>query len=335
MSDQCIEKYSVTTKNNERNLLKLENEINLEELFAKESETIDSSARSNQPSKLVKQSEKSKNKRQKKKDKNSTSGKVKRILLKTVLPSVATGAVCFFIGGLIFSKDDTATEKVMTAQTIKSSNPALENANSVKDTQIESLKRQLSELSRLEGSQQILTDNGKDPNNLAFAIDVNTASIKGLDDFFTKVLAISPTANDQELQTIRSDLSPYFTSEASVSKLYTFLSNASAAKELGQKTIKVASPTVTLASSESANRRRYFVIVPFATSSSDKIYNAFYVVEEDKDHKISDIKYAGYSDSAYSKVAHQLFKSEDQVNNEIKSPNDKSSEKSSTTSSSN
>lgn len=314
----------------------MENEINLDELFAKESETIDDSARSKQ-NKLIKTSDKSKQSNvKKKKDKNSASEKAKRVILHSVIPSVVTGALCFFVGGLIFSKDDTATEKVMTAQTIKSSNPALENANSVKDTQIESLKRQLAELTKIEGSQQILTANGKDPNNLAFSIDVNSAAIKGLDDFFTKVLAISPTANDQEIQSLRTDLASYFTSEASVSKLYTFLSNASAAKELGQKTIKIASPTVTLASSESQNSRRYFVIVPFATSSSDKIYNAFYLVEEDKDYKISDIKYAGYSDSAYSKVAHQLFKSEDQVNTELKSSNEKSqsNEQSSTKSSS-
>lgn len=302
----------------------MENEINLDELFAKESETIDDSARSKQ-SKLVKTSDKSKQlNAKKKKDKNSFGEKAKRVIVRSIIPSVATGAVCFVVGGLIFSKDDVVTEKVMTAQTIKSSNPALENANSVKDTQIESLKRQLSELTKIDGTQQILTDAGKDPNNLAFAIDVNSAAIKGLDDFFTKVLAISPTANDQEIQSLRTDLTQYFTSEAGVSKLYTFLSNASAAKELGQKTIKIASPTVTLASSESQNGKRYFVIVPFATASSDKIYNAFYIVEEDKDHKISDIKYAGYSDSAYSKVAHQLFKSEDQVNNELKTSNEKS-----------
>lgn len=304
----------------------MENEINLDELFEKESEMIDDSAKSKQTSKLVKKSDnlKGQKKKKKKHDKNSTGAKVKRVMLRTVAPSLATGLVCFTVGALLFSKEDTATQKVMTAQTIKSSNSALENANSVKDTQIESLKRQLAELSKAEGSQNILTDNGKNPNNLAFTTDVNSAAIKGLDDFFTKLIAISPTANDQELQSIRSDLSSYFTSEASVSRLYTLLTGGSAAKELGQKTIKVASTTVTLATSESENSRKYLVIVPFATASGDKIYNAFYVVEEDKDHKISDIKYAGYSDSAYSKVAHQLFKTEDQVKNEIKAPNDKS-----------
>lgn len=304
----------------------MENEINLDELFEKESEMIDDSAKSKQTSKLVKKSDnlKGQKKKKKKHDKNSTGAKVKRVMLRTVAPSLATGLVCFTVGALLFSKEDTATQKVMTAQTIKSSNSALENANSVKDTQIESLKRQLAELSKAEGSQNILTDNGKNPNNLAFTTDVNSAAIKGLDDFFTKLMAISPTANDQEIQSIRSDLSPYFTSEAGVSRLYTLLTGGSAAKELGQKTIKVASTTVTLATSESENSRKYLVIVPFATASGDKIYNAFYVVEEDKDHKISDIKYAGYSDSTYSKVAHQLFKTEDQVKNEIKAPNDKS-----------
>lgn len=316
----------------------MENEINLDELFEKESKSIDDSARSKQSTKLVKQSEKSKNskKKKKKKDKNSAGEKVKRVMLKTVLPSVATGAFCFIVGALLFSKEDVATQKVMTAQTIKSTNSALENANSVKDTQIESLKRQLAELTKVEGAQNILTDNGKNPNNLAFTTDVNSAAIKGLDDFFTKLLAVSPTANDKEIQTIRSDLTSYFTSEAGVSKLYTLLTGGSAAKELGQKTIKVASATVTLATSESENSRKYLVIVPFATTSGDKIYNALYVVEEDKDHKISDIKYAGYSEGAYTKIAHQLFKSEEQVNKEVKAPNEKSqsSDQSSTKSSS-
>lgn len=315
----------------------MENEINLDELFEKESETIDDSARAKQTNKLVKKSDNHKNQKKKKKhDKNSTGAKVKRVMLRTVAPSLATGLVCFTVGALLFSKEDAATQKVMTAQTIKSSNSALENANSVKDTQIESLKRQLAELSKAEGAQNILTDNGKNPNNLAFTTDVNSAAIKGLDDFFTKLMAVSPTANDQEIQTIRSDLSSYFTSEAGVSKLYTLLTGGSAAKELGQKTIKVASTTVTLATSESENSRKYLVIVPFATTSRDKIYNALYIVEEDKDHKISDIKYAGYSEGAYTKVAHQLFKSEEQVNNEVKAPNEKSqsTEQSSTKSSS-
>ena len=62
----------------------MENEINLDELFEKESKSIDDSARSKQSTKLVKQSEKSKNntKKRKKKDKNSTAEKVKRVMLK-------------------------------------------------------------------------------------------------------------------------------------------------------------------------------------------------------------------------------------------------------------
>ena len=39
-----------------------------------------------------------------------------------------------------------------------------------------------------------------------------------------------------------------------------------------------------------------------------------------KDYKISDIKYAGYSDSVYTKVPHQLYKSEEDVDKEIVAP---------------
>ena len=98
------------------------------------------------------------------------------------------------------------------------------------------------------------------------------------------------------------------------------MTGGSSAKELGEKTVKIGSPTVTLASSENSDSRRYLVVVPFAALNSEKIYNAFYVVQMTGDHKISDIKYAGYSDSIYTKVPHQLYKSEDEVNNNLKAP---------------
>lgn len=297
----------------------MNDQLNLEDLFSEESKTVDKSSKKN---KLVSESEKEKHaKKKKKKDKNSLGNRVKSVALKSVLPAVGTGLVCFVIGGLVFSSGDTATKKVMTSQTIKSSNKALERSDAVKDTQIETLKKQLAALTTIDtDGQRILTDNGKNPNNLAFVTDVNSAVTKNLDEFFTKVVAISPTANDSEIQTLRSDLSQYFTAEASASTLYSFLTGGSSAKELGEKTVKIGSPTVTLASSENENTRRYLVIVPFAAISSEKIYNSFYIVQMTKDYKISDIKYAGYSDSVYTKVPHQLYKSEEDVDKEIVAP---------------
>lgn len=297
----------------------MSDQLNLEDLFSEESKTVDKSSKKN---KLISESEKEKHaKKKKKKDKNSLGNRVKSVALKSVLPAVGTGLVCFVVGGLVFSSGDTATKKVMTSQTIKSSNKALERADAVKDTQIETLKKQLATLTTIDtDGQRILTDNGKNPNNLAFVTDVNSAVTKNLDEFFTKVVAISPTANDSEIQTLRSDLSQYFTAEASASTLYSFLTGGSSAKELGEKTVKIGSPTVTLASSENENTRRYLVIVPFAAISSEKIYNAFYIVQMTKDYKISDVKYAGYSDSVYTKVPHQLYKSEEDVDKEIVAP---------------
>lgn len=295
-------------------------EINLNELFEEESKTIDRSSEKKK-NKLIAESEKEKHsKRKKKKDKNSIAYKAKSIMLKSVLPSALTGLLCFLVGAVMFSNDNSSTKKVMSAQTIKKSNKALEKADAVKDTQIESLKRQLSQLTTLDtDGQKTLTADGKEPNNLAFVSDVNSAVTSNLEEFLTKVLAISPTANDSEIQTLRSDLSQYFTAEAGASTLYSFLTGGSSAKELGEKTVKIGSPTVTLASSENSDSRRYLVVVPFAALNSEKIYNAFYVVQMTKDYKISDIKYAGYSDSIYTKVPHQLYKSEDEVNN-LKAP---------------
>ena len=248
-------------------------------------------------------------------------------MLKSVLPSALTGLLCFLVGAVMFSSDNSSTKKVMSAQTIKKSNKALEKADAVKDTQIESLKRQLSQLTTLDtDGQKTLTADGKEPNNLAFVSDVNSAVTSNLEEFLTKVLAISPTANDSEIQTLRSDLSQYFTAEAGASTLYSFLTGGSSAKELGEKTVKIGSPTVTLASSENSDSRRYLVVVPFAALNSEKIYNAFYVVQMTKDYKISDIKYAGYSDSIYTKVPHQLYKSEEEVNN-LKAPTPVAQEK--------
>lgn len=310
----------IKKKNSERKHTKVNEEINLNELFEEESKTIDKSSEKKK-NKLIAESEKEKHsKRKKKKDKNSVAYKAKSIVLKSVVPSVATGLLCFVVGAVMFSSDDSSTKKVMSAQTIKKTNKALEKADAVKDTQIESLKRQLAQLTTLDtDGQKTLTADGKEPNNLAFVSDVNSAVTSNLEEFFTKVLAISPTANDSEIQTLRSDLSQYFTAEASASTLYSFLTGGSSAKELGEKTVKIGSPTVTLASSESSDSRRYLVVAPFAALNSEKIYNAFYVVQMTGDYKISDVKYAGYSDSIYTKVPHQLYKSEEEVNN-IKAP---------------
>ena len=305
----------IKKKNFERKHLKVNEEFNLDELFEEESKTIDRSSKKKK-NKLIAESEKEKHsKRKKKKDKNSLEYRIKSIALKSVVPSIATGLLCFVVGAVMFSNDDSSTKKVMTAQTIKNSNKALEKADAVKDTQIESLKRQLAQLTTLNvDGQKTLTADGKEPNNLSFVTDVNSAVTSNLEEFMTKVLAISPTASDSEIQTLRADLSQYFTAEASASTLYSFLTGGSSAKELGEKTAKIGSPTVTLASSESSSSRRYFVIVPFAAIDSEKIYNAFYVVQMTSDYKISDIKYAGYSDSIYTKVPHQLYKSEEEVN---------------------
>ena len=140
-------------------------EINLNELFEEESKTIDRSSEKKK-NKLIAESEKEKHsKRKKKKDKNSIAYKAKSIMLKSVLPSALTGLLCFVVGAVMFSSDDSSTKKVMSAQTIKKSNKALEKADAVKDTQIESLKRQLSQLTTLDTEgQKTLTADGKEPN---------------------------------------------------------------------------------------------------------------------------------------------------------------------------
>ena len=296
-------------------------EINLDDLFEEEKATTSKSKSNN---KLVKKSEKEKHdeKKNKKMQKQVTST-FKNVMLKSVLPAAVAGGVCFIAGAIMFTDNSAEiTKKVQVAKTVKSSNEALEKADAVRDAQITTLKKQLSELTSLnkDTHQQELTEAGKDKNNLAFVSDVNAAVTHGLDEFFTKLIAVNPNATEEELKNVRSEMTSYFTSEAATSKMYSLLTGPASSKELNDKTIKIGSVTVALASSTNTDTRRYLVVVPFAALTQKKVFNAFYIVQTDSSYKISDIKYAGYSDSVYTKVAHQLYKTEDEVNKEIVAP---------------
>lgn len=297
-------------------------EIDLNELFSKESKDIDDSKKST--NRLISSDS---DEKRKKKNKDSVSSKVKSIALKSVLPSVVTGLVCFVIGGVIFSGDDQTSVKVQQAKTIKSSSTVLENLNSVKDSQIESLKKQLSEMITTDSSgNQILSSNGQNVNHLAFTKDVNAAATGGIDEFFTKLISINPTASDSELQALQQDLTKYMTDASATSELYSTLTGGSAAKELGKKTTKISSATVTLARSDSASHRTYLVVVPISTPKDEKIYNAFYIVQMTNDYKIDYAKYAGYSSGAYYSKIHELYKSVEEVNEDLKAEKESESE---------
>lgn len=247
-------------------------EINLDDLFEEEKSTM-STPKSN--NKLVKKSEKAKHdeKKNKKMQKQVTST-FKNVMLKSVLPAAVAGGVCFIAGAIMFTDNSAElTKKVQVAKTVKSSNEALEKADAVRDAQITTLKKQLSELTSLnkDTHQQELTEAGKDKNNLAFVSDVNAAVTHGLDEFFTKLIAVNPNATEEELKNVRSEMTSYFTSEAATSKMYGLLTGPASSKELNDKTIKIGSVTVSLASSTNVDTRRYLVVVPFAALTQKKV----------------------------------------------------------------
>lgn len=298
-------------------------ELDLDELFAKETKEIDSSQKE-KSNKLVGTSEADKRKKKSKKKKDSFGYKAKSVALKTVLPSVLVGAMSFGVGALMFSKTDDVSKKVQQAQTIKSSSSVLEDLNTVKDVQIESLKRQLANLTTIDKEgNQILSPNGLNANNLAFTRDVNSAVSGGIDEFFTKLIGISPTANESEIQAIQPDLTKYMTNASASSELYSTLTGGSAAKELGKKTTKVSSATVTLARSDDENQRVYLVAIPIATPEDEKFYNAFYIVQTNKEYKIEFAKYVGYSGGAYTAKLNELYKPAKDIKKDDKKDNKK------------
>lgn len=280
----------------------------LDDIFGAEKEEIEESSKKEKSNKIVGKSETDKQLKKSKKKKDSFGYKAKSIVLKSVLPAVGTGAICFVLGGLIFSKGDDVSQKVQQAQTIKSSSTVLENVNSVKDLQIETLKKQLANLTTMDKEgNQILSTNGQNANHLAFTRDVNAAASGGIDEFFSKLIAVNPTANESEIQAIQPDLAKYMTSSSATSELYSTLTGGSAAKELGKKTTKISSATVTLARSDDDNRT-YLVSVPISTPSDEQFYNAFYIVQMNKDYKIEFARYAGYSGGPYALKLNELYK---------------------------
>lgn len=299
----------------------------LDDIFGTEKEEIEESSKKEKSNKLVGKSETDKQLKKSKKKKDSFGYKAKSIVLKSVLPAVGTGAICFVLGGLIFSKGDDVSQKVQQAQTIKSSSTVLENVNSVKDLQIETLKKQLANLTTMDKEgNQILSTNGQNANHLAFTRDVNAAASGGVDEFFSKLIAVNPTANESEIQAIQPDLAKYMTSASATSELYSTLTGGSAAKELGKKTTKISSATVTLARSDDDNRT-YLVSVPISTPSDEQFYNAFYIVQMNKDYKIEFARYVGYSGGPYALKLNELYKTAKDKDSKDKNKDSKDKDK--------
>lgn len=283
-------------------------ELDLNSLFQSESKEVDSS-KSEKNNKLIGKSAADKLKKKSKKRKDSFGYKAKSVIVKSILPAVGAGLICFVLGGLIFSKTDDVSQKVQQAQTIKSSSTVLEDLDGIKNVQIETLKKELANLTTIDkDGNSVLTQNGQNANNLAFTRDVNAAVSGGIDEFFTKLIAINPTANDSEIQAIQPDLTKYMTKSSASSELYSTLTGGSAAKELGKKTTKISSATVTLARSDSETQRVYLVAVPISTPSDEQFYNAFYIVQTDSEYKIEFAKYVGYSGGPYSAKLNELYK---------------------------
>lgn len=267
------------------------NNVELEELFGEESQRTSTKSQRVTPHLNSESSSSTK----KKKQINDIEHKFNSIMMKSVLPAFLTGAVCLFVGAVAFRQDNSAAIKVQTAKTIKQSSDVLDNLDNVQSSQIEALKKQLSDVTAGKDEARV-----KDENSLKFINDVNKSSYDSLDPFFNKLVALQPTASEEEVQLLQQDLKQYMTDSAATSELYDILKGPSAAKELGAKTVKSAGVVVSMLSVPDDNSKIYAVSVPII-AKDEKSYNSLYVVKmNNTDNKILEVRYAGYATGAFT-----------------------------------
>ena len=272
--------------------------LNLDDLFADDLEEI------------VEEEDKTsyrkkENKKTKKKPKKALiTPKVQELLVKSVLPTTVALVVGVGVGATLFSVNETQ-ESVKTVSKIKATSSVIENTENVKNSQINSLKQQLATLTNKTENGTTLSSS-VDKTSFDFVKTLNDNTVKTLDPFFDKLLKLKPNATDNELKALAKDIQPFFVKEFNEQKIIDFLKQNNASKALKTETNKVASVTATMAFSSNENARTYIIIVPFG-AKNQKVYNAFYTLTTDKEHKISDIQYSGYSNDTDVEKLHKLF----------------------------
>ena len=216
---------------------------------------------------------------------------------KRVLAYGGTGFGALVVGiviGAVVFMNQPVQNAPQPVQNVKAQVSILDDIETVKDSQIATLERQLAAITEKDNLSSKQVDFA--------AISLANADIQTvLDPFFDRLLGVDPYAKEDALEVARKDLSQYMTDSASTTILYDILTGESPAKQLGEAGKKAGGVQVTIAGITKDQQKVYLVAIPFATEK--KVQTVEYLVRL-SEHKIEDVRYAGIVSSSSTATLH-------------------------------
>lgn len=169
-------------------------------------------------------------------------------------------------------------------ESVEGARAILDKAESIKDNQIVSLRKQMS-------TMKVQGESGLTVEEMKALTTISDDAVKVLDPFFTELSGIRRDANTAEMSSIQGSMKDYMTPSASTSVLYNVISGNSPARQLNTNITKSGIIKASWIGSNTDDERVYVVYVPFVAESGN--YEAVYTTSLDKNGKISNVEYNG------------------------------------------
>lgn len=198
-----------------------------------------------------------------------------------------------FFTGLIVGGSDSDSSSPSQVTSIRSSNSVLNQLESLKDSQIDTLNDQLSRVLADGSLSQSGGVTGENDKELAAYMGTIKDDQKVIDSFLSNVMALKPTATDKDIQVVVNAISSDVAGTVGASGTYNMVSGDSAAKMIGAEGRKGSDSMFYLADINNSTRT-YVVVTPFVTE--DKVTNQVSVMTISQ-QKISNYKFIGLLES--------------------------------------
>lgn len=197
-----------------------------------------------------------------------------------------------FIAGILIGGSGDSSGSSTPATSIRSTNSVLNQLESLKDSQIETLNDQLGRISVDQSKSNPDNLSGSNQNLVNYLAETKKDQAV-IDGFLTDLMSLKPSASDNDVQIVVKAVQDKVDARLGASAIYELVNGNSAAKTLGAEGRKGSDSMFYLADIN-ADTKTYVVVTPFVTN--DKVTNQISIISIAQD-RVAAYKFVGLIES--------------------------------------
>lgn len=204
----------------------------------------------------------------------------------TVAAVVTVVLILATLTGLIVGHNSgKSANAVKTPVAVKGQSPLLDNLESLKDAQIQSLTN------KLKSVQAASTLNTTDDSLYLLLSKHAAEDTPNVDEILTRLYAMQPAADQSAIEAVRSDIAKFMTDDAASTVAYDMVTGTTPAKHV-KAAGKKSSQSILIPYVYNKQQALYVVFTPFTTNKATYMTVSIAGVES-KSHKVYYYKYIG------------------------------------------